>query len=45
MSGLSPIQVDKQWFNYFISPLSVYTLLSMKYFVLRFAVSSKDGIK
>ena len=33
--GLSPVQADKQWYYYFIAPSSLYTLLSMKYLVLR----------
>ena len=30
--------------QFFISPSSVYYSLSMKYFVLKCAISSKDGI-
>ena len=43
-SGLSPLQADKSWYNYFIPRSSVKTLLSMKYFVLMFAIFGKDGI-
>ena len=39
---LSHGQADKPWNNYFIPPLSVKTLLSMKYFkILKFAISGK----
>ena len=43
-SGLPPVQVDKPWYNFFIPPSSVSTLLSIKYFVHKFAISGKDGI-
>ena len=43
-SGLSHVQADKPWCNYFIPFSSVYTLLSMKYFVLKFAFSGKGEI-
>ena len=43
-SGLSPLQVNKLWYNYFIQTLSVYTLNSVKYFVLKFAIFGKGGI-
>ena len=42
-SGLSSVQVVKPWYNYFIPPSSQYTLFSMKYFVLKFAISDKGG--
>ena len=42
-SEVSPIQVDKPWYHYFIPPSSVQTLLSMKYFVLKFAIPGKGG--
>ena len=44
-NGLSPIHVDTPWYNYFIPPLSVQTLFSMKYFVLKFAISGNGSIK
>ena len=40
---LSPVQENKQWYNYFIPPTSVQALFSTKYFVLKFALSSKVG--
>ena len=40
--GLSRVQADKTGYNYFIPPSSVLTLLSMKYFVLKFAISGKE---
>ena len=43
-SGLSPIQVNKPWYNYFIPLSSVYTLLRIIYFMLKFVVTNKDGI-
>ena len=45
-SGLSPVQVDKPWYtcNYFILPSSVYTLISMKYVVLKCTSPGKGGI-
>ena len=36
---LSPVQADK-----LLIPSSVKTLLSMKYFVLKFAISGKGGV-
>ena len=44
MSGLSPVQADKQLYNFSILPLPVQTLIRVKYFVLKFAISSKGGI-
>ena len=44
-SGLSPVQVDKPWYNYFIPPFLMHTLLSMTHLMLKFANSSKAGIK
>ena len=41
-SEFPPIQVCKLWYNYFVPPLSVLTLLSMKYFVLNFVISCKS---
>ena len=43
-SGLSPVPADKLWYRYFMSPSSVQTLLSMKYFLLKFAISGKADI-
>ena len=43
-SGLSPTEADKPWYNFIIPPSSVQTLLSMEPFVLKFAISGKDGI-
>ena len=40
MSGLSPVQADKPWY---ISFMLVITLLNMKYFVLKYAISGKVG--
>ena len=34
-SGLSYVQVDNPWYNYFMPPTSVYTLYIVKYFVLK----------
>ena len=34
-SGLSYVQADNPWYNYFILPTSVYTLHIMIYFVLK----------
>ena len=39
-SGLSPVQMDN--YNYFIAPSSVWTLLSMKYFMLKLAISGNS---
>ena len=44
-SGLSPVQADEPWYNYFIPLSSMWTLLRMKYFVLKFAITGKCGIK
>ena len=44
-SGLSPAQVDKPWYNYFISLSWVYTFHITKHFVLKFAFSGQCGIK
>ena len=38
-SVLPPIQDDKPRYNYFIPPSSAQTLLSMKYFVVKFVIS------
>ena len=43
-SEISPIQVDKPWYNYFIPPSSVQNLLSIKYFGPSFEISDKGGI-
>ena len=42
--GYSLVQADKPWYNYFIPPSTVHTLLSMKYFVLNFAIAGKGSI-
>ena len=42
--GLSPVQADKPWYKYFIPPSSVQAFLSVKYMVLKFAISDKSGI-
>ena len=42
--GLSPVQADKTWYNYFIPPSSIYTMFCMNHSVLKFAVSGKVGI-
>ena len=34
-SGLSYVQVDNPWYNYFMPPTSVCTLYIVKYFVLK----------
>ena len=41
VSGLSRVQADKLWYSYFIPPSSMYTLLSMKYFMLNLAISDE----
>ena len=41
---LSPVRADKPGYNYFIPPLLVQTLLRMKYFMLKIAISGKGGI-
>ena len=41
-SGLSSIQVDKPYYNYFIPPISVQTLHVSRYFR---AKTGKGGIK
>ena len=43
-SGLSPIQADKPWYDYFIPPISVRTLPIVRYFVLKLAFSGKSAI-
>ena len=43
-SGLSLVQADESWYHYFIPLSSVHTLLSMKFFVLKYAMSGKSGI-
>ena len=40
-SGLSPVQMDKQWYNYLILPSSVLIWLSMINFMLKFAISGQ----
>ena len=46
-SGLSPVQANKPWYYYlpFYITLAVKTLLSMKYFVLKFLISGTGDIK
>ena len=34
-SGLSYVQADNPWYNYFIPPTSVYTLHTTRYFMLK----------
>ena len=43
-SGSSHVQADEPWYKYLQQPSPVQRLLSMKYFVLKFAISSKAGI-
>ena len=42
-NGLSPIQADNLWYIYFIPPSSLRTLLSMKYFLQKFAIADKGS--
>ena len=35
------VQADSPWYNFFIPPSSVLTLISVKYIVLKFAISGK----
>ena len=45
-SGLSAVQADKLWYNYFIPPSSVQILLIAlkKYSMLKLAFCAKSGI-
>ena len=43
LARLSPVQADKPWYNYFIPHSLMYNFLSMKYFVLKFAIPGKGG--
>ena len=42
--GLSSVQADKIWYNFFIPPSPVKTLLSLKYFVIKFVISGQGDI-